>query len=243
VPPKGSCRPRRVDLRSLASALESDPRLRIKRHMQDGVKFGTLCETCNTQRLGKDSDPELNVLSQSVADYLHPLLDRRLVLPSRHVLEARTNRVARAVLGHLLAAEVRQGQGKPQDRPMLRAMRDFVLDQSGALPESLAIYYWLFPARFQVILRGVGICFPSGTVVADFLKYFPLAFMVAFKAPPFRFARLPAERGEDFVGRMWFDANDRVRPNWPERPADKEILVLNDSVCYVANEAGGATAT
>lgn len=238
VPPRGSCRPRRIDLQNLSSTLEVDPRFRAKRHMQDGVKFQTLCEICNTSRLGSNSDPELNRVSRSVAQYLRPLLDRRLTLPVRHVIEARTNRVARAVLGHLLAADVRDCSEEPRDAPMLRVMREFVVDENAAIPESLAIYYWLFPAQFQVILRGIGIGFPGGTVVADFLKYYPIAFMVAFEAPSLTFPMLQIGRaGADFVGRMCFDAKSRVRPDWPERPADNEFLVLNDGVCYVANEA------
>lgn len=105
VPPKGSIDPQKVGIKSLVQNVNPiDPK--VVRLSQNGVKFRSLCSSCNNHRLGRKLDPALNAFSQSVARII--CNRSHLSLPSRVKVRLQPQRVARSIIGHLLAAEIRE---------------------------------------------------------------------------------------------------------------------------------------
>jgi hypothetical protein len=243
VPPKGSVNARRVKLRTLSQYLQP-PHPSIHRLLQNGVKFRSLCPDCNNRLLGQKYDPSLNQFSKKVAQILR--VRDRITVPAHIDIECQPQLLVRAIVGHLLAAEIRKQMVAPlRSSPMLDCMREFFLDEAKDLSPDFRIYFWPYPATRQSILRGVGVLSGGFTIVGDFLKYFPVAFWLTYQAPN-TVAQKLADREiplhgcsiSDFrVIRIPTRHEDTFRPDWPEQPSSEEILVVNDGVCYVADEA------
>lgn len=241
VPPKGSIFPQKVGIKSLAQTVDPiDPK--IVRISQNGVKFRSLCSSCNNHRLGKIFDPALNAFSQSVAQIIRNR--SQLSLPSRLEIRLQPQRVVRSVIGHLLAAEIREDMSSaPVSEPIRDLMRLYFLDTSVDLPSDFNVYCWPYRAQYQVILKGVGIISGNQIVRGDFLKYFPVAFWLTYQASD-RITEVMRDREISVRGNEFNDwsavvigtkEHDTFRPNWPESPDDNEVMVINDDVCFVAN--------
>ena len=243
VPPKGSLDVRKVKIRTLSQTLQP-PHPSIHRLLQNGVEFRSLCSDCNNKRLGQRYDPSLNRFSRKVAQILR--VRDRITLPHRLNVEIQPQLLVRAVVGHLLAAEIRDNMADPpRSAPMLNEMREFFLDEAKDLSAKLRLYFWPYPATRQTILRGIGILSEGYTIVGDFLKYFPVAFWLTYEVPNMVVQRL-VDREVPVHGCSLRDVRivgistrqkDTFRPAWPERPDDKEILVVNDGACFVAEDA------
>lgn len=240
VPPKGSIAPQKMGIKSLAQTVDPiDPK--VVRLSQNGVKFRSLCPSCNNHRLGKKFDPALNSFSQSVARIIRNC--SHLSLPSRVEVSLQPQRVVRSIIGHLLAAEIREDMSSaPVSEPMRDLMRHYFLDTSVDLPSEFNVYCWPYRARHQVIFKGVGILSGDQIVIGDFLKYFPVAFWLTYQAPD-RIREVMRDREISVHGNGFDDwsaavigtkEKDTFRPNWPESPDDNEVMVINDDVCFVA---------
>ncbi|KKM14587.1 hypothetical protein LCGC14_1704650, partial [marine sediment metagenome] len=138
----------------------------------DGLKFRTLCADCNSL-LGQRYDPALNEFAIAVGRFLRTSLH----LPELLHLEIRPTAVARAVLGHLLAARLSTVEAffDPD-------IRTIVFDPDMAIPDDLSVFYWVHPYAQQIVFRDAMMPKKRG----DFsdlqrigtLKYFPLGFLV-----------------------------------------------------------------
>lgn len=240
IPPKGSVNIQKVGIRSITQIIDTvNPG--ICRVSQNGVKFRSLCEKCNNLRLGKQFDPSLNDFSRKVARIIR--LRSRYIFPQNIDVEIRPQRVARSIIGHLLAAEIRDDMAdSPRKAPMVDAMRQYFLDEMLDLPNDLRLYFWPYPANRQVILRGIGLVSGKHIVIGDFLKYFPFAFWLAYQ-PPKNIVDVMKDR-EILIRGYSIDMEstvsiatckqDTFRVNWPETPDDTEIILLNDGMCFIA---------
>lgn len=243
VPPKGSVDASRVKIRTLSQALQS-PHPNIHRLLQNGIKFRSLCSGCNNKRLGQKYDPSLNRFSRKVAQILR--VRDRVILPPRIDVELKPQLLVRSVIGHLLAAEIRDNMATPpRSAPMLDEMREFFLDETRSLSPKFRLYFWPYPATRQTILRGVGILSGEHTIVGDFLKYFPIAFWLTYQIPN-TVAQVLVAREVPIHGCSFSDIRcigvptkreDTFRPDWPEKPGDEEILIVSDGVCFIADKA------
>jgi hypothetical protein len=209
--------------------------------MQNGVKFRSLCQKCNNELLGKQYDPHLNALSKEAASLLRAA--QYLYVPWKSQVRIYPQRIARAVVGHLLAAEIRDNMADPAiSAPFQNAMRAYFLDPSAPMPDNLDIRYWIYAGDYQIIMRSFGIGIPGkGVLVCDMLKYFPLAFLVIFNSNPKHLHglhSLVSEREMNIDDQIDFALNlsARKRIDWPERPDDHEVILLNDSFAYIATE-------
>ncbi|HEY9695649.1 MAG TPA: hypothetical protein V6D10_00020 [Trichocoleus sp.] len=240
VPPKGSIKPQKVEIKSLAQSVDPiDPK--ITQLSQNGVKFRSLCSLCNNHRLGKEFDPALNSFSRSIAQIIRNR--SHLSLPSRLEIRLKPQRVVRSIIGHLLAAEIREEMSSsPVSEPIRDLMRQYFLDALMDLPSEFNVYCWPYSAKHQVILKGIGILSGNQIVIGDFLKYFPVAFWLTYQAPD-EVREVMQDReisvrgnGVDEWSTVLIGTNkqDTFRPNWPESPDDNEIVVINDDVCFVA---------
>jgi hypothetical protein len=247
VPPKGSYKPSKVWVRGLVPLRRPDGRIK-RRQCQNGVTFQAICGDCNNYRLGNQYDPSLNHLSRKVGQILR--VADRVALPDRCAVRIKPQRVARAVVGHLLAAE-ENPPTTPRQGTMLTAMRRYFLDATEEMPSDLRLFLWPYRGERQTILRGAGIMFnlvgesPPPFVVGDFLKYSPVAFWLTTGIPG-RVAVQIADREIDPTGLALDDevdffvptkARDTFRPDWPEAPDDDGALLLDGTACICAEPA------
>ena len=172
VPPKGGIELLPVEIDRIASCLISGLQAQKPEISHDGLKFRTLCADCNSL-LGRLYDPALNKFALGVGRFLRT----SLYLPEIIHLEIRPTAVARAVLGHLLAARL-----STVDAFFDPVIRTIVSDPDMAIPDNLSVFYWVHPYARQIIFRDALMPKKRGDF-SEFqrigtLKYFPLGFLV-----------------------------------------------------------------
>ena len=240
VPPKGSVGINEVEMQTLSQYYEST---QIKpKFSQNGVKFNTICGICNNERLGTTFDPYLKEISKRVASIFRTKESELLILPDELRIDIVPQRVARAIVGHLLAATPPEmSKSPPIAAPFSDTMRQYFLDTSLPLPNEIEIYYWLYPQNIQVILRSFGIGFPNSTppIVCDCIKFFPLGYCVAWNKPVEATIHLPKlitnnEMGLDESATIRISFKDWVRLDWPEQPEDHGVNYYNEEMTTVA---------
>jgi hypothetical protein len=167
VPPKGGIDIASVEIRNALTILSQNSKNSY--HIsQNGVKFKTICSRCNKYFMGKQYDPVLNSFAKEVGKYV----SSRLYLPEEVIIQTKPNAIIRAVLGHLLAAKE-----KFDENDFDNEVREFLFDITKPIPESINIFYWIFPYKVTVILRD----FVMPAVRSNYkmfgtfnmLKYFP----------------------------------------------------------------------
>lgn len=219
VPPQGALELSAVEMRTVLQAFTGDDASRF-RISQNGVKYRTLCKTCN-ERLGKEFDPVLNNLSRDVGRHLRS----PLILPEIVKINTKPQRLIRAILGHLIAAKTELDE-VDFDRDVGRVL----FDKESAIPPDVHIFYWLHPYPIQVVLRDVLMPARRGDfssfMFCHVLKYFPVAFLIANVA---QYEGLPSltrwrdTQWDDEV-ELRFSLSNIRGPHWPEEPADGNIL-------------------
>jgi hypothetical protein len=248
VPPRGIVAPSRL---KIASIIEKYGLPKFEGHPgRESAEFRTLCRDCNGKRLGSEFDPALKALARRADSWLRA---RRLglSLPGSMTLELVPQRVARSVIGHLLAsARVELGKVGSSAPPMSRAMRDYFLSPNQELPASLSIYVWPYIATRQVIIPAflkaqLGI---KDGVIGCLLKFYPLAFWVVFD--PERVAELKLTKLVPADAKSLDDVRDltlslqRIPPvDWPEAPGRSEFVILTTAGSSIADPAGGLGGT
>ncbi|GAB1541149.1 hypothetical protein NUACC21_38190 [Scytonema sp. NUACC21] len=250
VPPKGSVNPKKVTIKSLIPFFDKvDPK--ICRLSQNGMKFKSLCGRCNNERLGSNFDPSLNKFSHDFSKILNA--NQTIILPGEINIKIQPQKLARSIVGHLLAVEIRNDMAEPlRTAPMVDLMRKYFLDVTLDFPSDFNLYFWPYyiPER-QVILRALSISSieQSGTVITlngDFLKFYPFAFWLTYKAPKEKILNLIGDKffSEILIRGHNLDAwtnvsinliqGNTIREDWPEAPNDTEILLIKDSMCFIA---------
>lgn len=172
VPPKGGIELQPVEIDRVASELISGLRFQKPEISHDGLKFRTICAECNSL-LGSHYDPALNEFAITVGGFLKSSLE----LPEVLHVEIRPTAVARAVLGHLIAARLSE-----IDAFYDPDIRTLIFDSGIPFPDGLSVFYWVHPYAQQVVFRDALMPAKRGNF-SDFqrigiLKYFPLGFLV-----------------------------------------------------------------
>lgn len=197
------------------------------RRSQDGMKYRTLCTRCNSDLLGRRYDPALIQFSHEVGQ----LAESKLQLPATLRLNTRPNRLARSVVGHLLAFGLDQHrQGSANE-----ALTDFFLDERLRFPSRLHLYYWMYPYNNQIVVRHAGLSLDGLNDVAPFmlLKFFPLAFFMVVDEPPswrLRLRRLDTLLTDDIDDEVDLSIDLTALPaaQWPEAPGQRGVALYGD---------------
>lgn len=237
VPPKSTVTTDIREARNLTQYLACEER--AVRKVQGSVDFPSICGCCNTDRLGREYDPELKAFCERVATWIRARYLHNLTLGPRFKVDCRPQRLLRAIIGHLLAVEPDAKPWLPLvDAPMPNSYRQYFLDPTLSPPEELRVYCWPYPSQKQVIMRSAGILEygKKGVIVSDFLKFFPIGFWLTWEQPDSVFIALSeiTPKPSCALDDIWEVEIrlDLVPPiDWPEHP-DKlgklGMLLAND---------------
>lgn len=221
TPPKGCTRIGAVQLHYITERLNVGKTKSNGRISQNGVKYRTLCAHCNSTMLGIHYDPTFIDFVNSISS----ILKSDLYLPGVIPIKTKPQRVMRSLLGHLSAQGV-NGYNKGE---FTEPIRDYILDETKPLPDSLKIYFWLYPFRHYIMARDCAYkdFQYSEHVLIWFLKFYPVAFMITFKEPdsyafPFPFYCLSSWGQEqiDFEIDVQIDLWNIPPEDWPETPSN-----------------------
>lgn len=148
-----------------------------KRVSQNGIKYRTLCDDCNNRILGAEYDREYKRLVDCLYDlYITPGEMAQYVI----LQGLKINRVARAIIGHLLAAREDYFVGEIEDE-----LRKFVLNPKMLPSKKLKLLYYTYPYNTVMIVRDI---VPLKVGNQDYkvpncfmscLNTFPMAFILA----------------------------------------------------------------
>lgn len=174
VPPQGGINVAPLDQYTILERLAGrslDPNRMLT---QNGVKYRTLCQQCNSKLLGGGYDQTLNEFALTIGR----LLKTKLHLPRHVSVVTKPARLLRSLFGHLLAAKAGLEHMKPDE-----AMRQYVLDPAARLPPDLNVFYFVYPYPDVVVIRDVVMLARRGRFdskgMFSILKYFPIAYVVA----------------------------------------------------------------
>jgi hypothetical protein len=242
VPPKGALPSDPVLVQALESFMSSDsPSARQPHKVFPSREFPTLCKRCNVERLGRQYDPALISLVIGVARWLRLSIEHDFSLPRKIEVSCQEAASARAVVGHLLAADEDPDRSLAGRDRVAQAMCDFFLDDQALPPPNLHVSLWPYPGTQQVLIRQFCIStlgsprrYPA-PISGGLLKFFPVGFLVSSTppiVPGFRFAQLNLSNNSETE--ISLPLADAPRPGWPERIQGNEALLLADHVAYVA---------
>jgi hypothetical protein len=232
VPPKGTLKYPRMRLHSLIDFLGVNKEFQKGKHFQNGVKFRTICEHCNSKVIGSLYDPALVQFANEINNFLHNQQSR----PQIKYFNTQPDLIARAIAGHVLALGVEHfPRGEMGD-----ALAKFVLEPTSAAPRELGVYYWAYPYWEQISIRAFGLLLDFGTppLTMSLIKFNPIAFMLTWKADPgFQFSPpnlmdyIPNVSG----GQVQIPLDFRKIPSsgFPERP-DSNGIAFHGDKSYVA---------
>lgn len=214
-----------------------------KTFSQGGTHFRTLCERCNSYRLGSKYDPELIQLSNEVTNIALAVKERKLVLPQHISAFVRPQKVARSVIGHILAATaIEETKNGPLSAPFPNALRQYFLNENEPLPATVDIYFWIYPSRRQVVVKNSGkFSFGrKGVLLGHILKFLPLGFWVLWERPKSMPMNLPVlvpdkNMGVDQLCQVELDLGAIPRLDFPEAPNDDEVIALRDDATSVGS--------
>lgn len=223
TPPKGCIRIGQVELQHIIHHLNVEKSGGKGRLLQNGVKYRTLCATCNNTYLGAKYDPAFIDFVNTVGSYLKT----NIALPSTVPTEIEPQKVMRSLVGHLAAQGVNRYKKGPDTEPI----KNYFLDDSLSLPENMRIYYWLYPYKNHVMARD---CAYLDLMVGDpciiwFMKFFPIAFMITFDQPAklsFSLNELSRWRKEeiDFKTIELVQLTGLPHQFWPEAPTEHSVI-------------------
>ena len=233
IPPK-SCRGiTEAEVRLLHAKLSASGTQPAPRRLQAGPYFRTLCQRCNGL-LGTSYDPMLADLSKQV----RAIANSALHLPATIPVRVKPQAVMRSVLGHLAAQGL---DGYKKEALITEPLKEYVLDPTRSLPPQLRFYFWLYPYRPQVLVKGAAMGRMGGhpPVVFWLMKFFPLAFFVTIENAAMEQFKLP---NLDVFRDVAIDAVHEVKlplrpiPHqlWPENPDDSSFVLYHSDHALLA---------
>lgn len=227
TPPKGCIKISQVELHHILVHLRAEVPRRKGRVSQNGVKYRTLCHRCNNTLLGTEYDPAFIAFVNGVGQ----LLQSTVALPHTLHISASPQRIMRALIGHLCA----QGVDRYEKAEMTMPIRQYMLDPTESLPDSLNVYYWPYPYKHHVMARDCGLLDlkTSQNIVVWFLKFFPIAFLVTFDESEGQRLSLPCMSTHRHLGiddhvELPISLSKLPHPYLPEAPSDTSIVFYGD---------------
>jgi hypothetical protein len=240
IPPQSVVPPQHVDVKRLIALWEGDSHHVPPRHGFRSVALPTLCVECNSKRLGSEYDPALGGFVNSVSTWVRSAFKLYLTLPNSFIVNLQPHRVARAVVGHLLAAEERKDSTAPlRHAPLPDDMRRYFLDPEIVAPSTLEMFVWPYAGDAQIITGPISVSNMGArdSVLGRVLKFFPLAFWLVYERPETTHVHLPSldihtESGLDFHSSITLPLRGVPRSDFPETPSSDEFVLLNNESTF-----------
>lgn len=209
---------------------------------QNGIKFRTICDDCNNRLLGAEYDREYKKLVECLYNlYITPGELAQYVI----IQGLKINRIARAVVGHLLAAREDYFVGGIEDE-----LRRFVLDKKSLPPKELKLLYYTYIYNTVMIIRDI---VPTKFGNQDYkvpscfmscLNTFPIAFILASECKDdcglYDMFELCTDNIDeeidikiDLLSYLFPNHKERRHPYWPCNVSDEETgisMVLTSEV-------------
>jgi hypothetical protein len=242
VPPRGSAKIGAVEIRTLSDYFSRE---KTFFHLsQKGLLIRSICAICNNKRLGEFYDPYLNEISRAVKKLVKAHSERRLIWPHKIGLTITPQRVARAIVGHLLAGSLSKDEmTTPIKAPMPDGLKTYFLNPSAAFPDQLEIYYWLYLSNVQKILKTFTVAMLGNRqlIIGELLKFFPLAYWVVWDKPVdiiINLSKLTKKRtiALDETDEIEIDFQNIPHKNWPENPDDNMIILYREDGTKIASQ-------
>lgn len=209
---------------------------------QGGTHFRTICGNCNGGLLGGRYDPSLISLSNEITSLADSLKSGVINLPPEICAFVKPQRIARSIVGHLLAANsAKEAKDGLVSSPVSDALRKYFLDESSSFPDKMELYYWLYPSRRQIIVKGFGRkeSFNSPAIIGHVIKFLPLGFWLVSDKPDTVKINLPKlfkkkSIGIDDLAQIIVPLHPLQPEDFPEAPGEKGIIALNNENTSVA---------
>ena len=225
VPPQGGIELDAVEIKSAFNFFVK--RLGNKNYYisQNGVKFTTLCEDCNST-LGREYDTVLNSFSLDVGKFT----TSKLSLLSSYSILTKPNRLIRGILGHILASK-----NKLEKIPFDDKLREILFDESKPIPEDINVFYWIYPYKLTIIIRDILMPAIRGRY-NDFgyfqiFKYYPVAYLVVNKSNYHNLQSLKEYNSAklDEEAEINIRINESRHWKWPEIVEDGNFVLLGNA--------------
>lgn len=170
IPPKGGIDLSDMWVQSLTKSYLSEEQTKMT-VSQNGLKYRTICSDCNSALARYD------LAFKNLLMDVKMIVKSSLILPNPIKINTYPVRIAKCVLGHLLAAKTNDCY-TVQDKQI----RKYISDDNEKMPDGLRIFFWFYPYNCTIIKTDVyelNILY-GGTCLYSILKSFPLAFIVFF---------------------------------------------------------------
>lgn len=235
VPPQGSVTITKTQQLHIMEAIGLKERPKIKGAISNnGSKFRTLCEKCNSEILG-GLDAEIQKVCKSVtlqaeAYYLSGLNPFPFAKVDFDVMS-----FTRAMVGHVLSATTAKECALPiPSSPYFDPLRKFVLEGGDEILETHDFYMWFYPfkrhlsSKFFAMINGREVC------VISLLSFYPIAFLITQK----NFSNRPKQAKKIDLGSSFIKMSLSPADNSANFPfvslKDDQMCMLNDSVCIMS---------
>ncbi len=219
VPPKGCTEISNTEMRSIFDLLTVNHSEIKPKESQDGMKYRTLCKTCNSE-IGSKYERTLIDFTKSVKK----TLSSNLVLPKILNFDVQPQRLMKCVIGHIIAAKI-----EDEETEFDKLAREYVLKESASLPENIHFSYWLYPYCSSTVTREFFIVTPLDsrkvdTIYCQTMKFFPVAYICTDRQGFAGLSSLSQYRNaplDEFVS-IQLDISKLRDEHWPEAPNDRE---------------------
>lgn len=231
VPPK-SCVPMQPAVLSrIAEESYGDARHEKGPVIQGGLRFKTICSTCNNYRLGQLYDVELLRFVNGFQSQLQVSGITTRIPPIIQV-KANLHSVARAVVGHLLAAHSVRDTEQRSLHAQTDPLRAYFLNPESPFPEKWKLFCWPYFDRRQVIFRHMvwaKVLQSKEPMYGHLLKFTPFAFwLVENPHSSFDFVIqdiTPNSNDPGQISSVYFPMYNVPHRKYPESPTDSMIIL------------------
>lgn len=195
-------------------------------YSQNGLKFPTICVSCNTNL--QKYDASLRYLVYEIKKYINS----RLFLPMHIQITTRPNAIIRCILGHLLSSKTEVDSSAEDQK-----FRECVRNPDIPIPSNVYIYYWLYRYDTMKVFRDYVMprrrgYFSGPPGVFHAIKFFPISFLVTdFEGYEAlyslnKFRNIPFTSEESIT----FKLDQNYPEHWPETVGNDNFLLLGNSM-------------
>lgn len=173
VPPKFCLNKGKVKFNSILELHEKEDRYRV---YQNGIRYRTICSNCNNNILGSNYDKEYQKFVEMLIQIYSTKGNIGQYIDCKGI---KINKLARAIVGHFLAAREVYNDGKLENE-----LRMYFLNPKALPPQGLSLYYYVYLYNSIMIIRDIvpkkfghnEYMIPDGLMSC--LNAFPIAFIL-----------------------------------------------------------------